>query len=548
MKVTNTVHELAQGSELWHAHRAAHFNASEAAAALGLSKYQTRSQLLAAKTSGMSDDPTPAEQARFDRGHEYEAAARPLAEAIVGTDLYPATVSAVIEGLLLSASLDGLDAGETLVWEHKSLAAALAASIEAGIVPDSHWPQLEQQLLVTGATRCLFMASNGTEETERHVWYESRPERRRAVIDGWKQFDLDLAEFKPQASVVTVTGRALTSLPALSVRLVGQVTESNLTLYRSNALTFIDSIKTDLQTDQDFADAEANLKFCGDAEKQLETVKSAALTQTSSIDELFRTIDVLKSAMRDKRLMLEKLVKARKDSIRVEIANEGKAAIGAHATALKKRLGRPLPMMADDADIVGAMRGKKTLASLRDAVATEVARFKIAANEVADRMDENQKRLSCLIQGAAAPVWLFDELDKLTDKAPDDFEAIAKIRITEHVAAEAKREADMRARIEAERVAKELVEAATQLVAAALPVAADPVSVHEPSPVVAASPAAAFGKMRAGVIAATAFTDTERINYIERYGFEWNLTKTCDLRDFLDENIYEQRQAARSFA
>jgi predicted phage-related endonuclease len=45
-------------------------------------------------------------------------------------------------------------------------------------------------------------------------------------------------------------------------------------------------------------------------EKRLALVKSQALAQTASIDELFRTIDALKEEMRSKRLTLDKLVKA----------------------------------------------------------------------------------------------------------------------------------------------------------------------------------------------------------------------------------------------
>ena len=38
--------QLTQGSPEWHAHRAKHFNASDAAAMLGISPYMSRDELL----------------------------------------------------------------------------------------------------------------------------------------------------------------------------------------------------------------------------------------------------------------------------------------------------------------------------------------------------------------------------------------------------------------------------------------------------------------------------------------------------------------------
>ncbi len=51
------------------------------------------------------------------------------------------------------------------------------------------------------------------------------------------------------------------------------------------------AINTDLQTDQHFADAEKTVKWCGEVEERLEAAKQHALSQTETIDALFRTID-----------------------------------------------------------------------------------------------------------------------------------------------------------------------------------------------------------------------------------------------------------------
>ena len=245
-------------------------------------------------------------------------------------------------------------------------------------------------------------------------------------------------------------GKAIMALPPLSVQLVGEVKESNLVLYRQTALAFIQSINTDLKSDEDFATAEKTVKFCADAEVELEAVKKRALGQTASIDELFRTVDMLREEMRGKRLELEKLVKARKEAIREEIRRGGVDAINLHIGTLNARLGRsympPVPV-----DFAGVMRGKKTIASLRDAVNTELARAKIEANAIADRIQIN---LNHLRDQAKDYTFLFADVSLISLKASDDFAMLVKARIDEHKAKEEKRLADERERIRAEEVEK----------------------------------------------------------------------------------------------
>lgn len=101
-------HNVKQGSDAWHAMRAQHFTASEAPAMMGGSRWQSRSELLRQKATGSAPDVDADTQRRFDAGHAAEAAARPLAEAIIGDDLYPVTCTDDVDGLALLASLDGM--------------------------------------------------------------------------------------------------------------------------------------------------------------------------------------------------------------------------------------------------------------------------------------------------------------------------------------------------------------------------------------------------------------------------------------------------------
>ena len=85
--ITNRVtHDCAQGSEAWHTLRAKHYTASEASAMLGVSKYQTRADLIKRKATGLAEEIDAATQRRFDDGHAAEAAARSIVEGIIGAD------------------------------------------------------------------------------------------------------------------------------------------------------------------------------------------------------------------------------------------------------------------------------------------------------------------------------------------------------------------------------------------------------------------------------------------------------------------------------
>ena len=436
-----------QGSPEWLSLRSNHFTASEAPAMLGLSKYKSRDQLLREKATGLSEEVGAAKQRLFDAGHAAEEAARPIVEQMIGEDLVPATGTQEIEELPLLASFDGINMAGDTCWENKLFRADLAQDIEAGEIDDLYWPQLEQQLLVSGAERVYFTASDGTDERTTGLWYVSVPARRQRLIAGWKQFAEDLANHTPIEVIPTAVASTISDLPALMVQIVGSVVASNLDEWKSVVAYRIESINEDLQDDQDFADADAMTKFLSDGEKDLDLVKKNAQAQAQPIDALFRAIDEIKESMRSKRLNLEKKVKARKESIRLEIVQEGKNALAEHMAGLNKKLGRPL-MQPVDVDFQSAIKGKKTVSSVRDSVLNELANAKIKANTQADVIAGNLLKLDEL---ATDYMTLFADLAHIVTKAPDDFTAVVKTRIAEHKEAEAKKAAAL---AEQESVAK----------------------------------------------------------------------------------------------
>lgn len=468
------IHNVAQGSAEWLALRAQHFTASEAPAMMGASKYQTRTDLLAAKKTGITPDVTPSQQFIFDKGHATEALARPLAEALIGEELYPIVGT---EGNLL-ASMDGATMlGETL-FEHKLWNESVVAQVKAGdLAPHYYW-QLEQQLLVSGAERVIFVCSDGTPENFVHMEYRPVAGRAAQLIEGWKQFEADLANFEMADAPSIVVGKAPDELPALRIELTGMVTASNLKVFENSALAVIDSVKTTLSTDQDFADAKKAVKWCGDVEEAVAAAKKQALSQTQSIDELFSSLDRISAHARETRLKVDKLVKAQELLVKTNIKQKAELALAEHIAAINKTLGKvTLPHVVSD--FAGAMKNKRTIASLQDAVDTELARAKIDASQAADGIRLN---LTSLAELAVDHAFLFSDVQQLVTKANDDLVTLIKFRISEHQKAEqvktdAKRIAEEQ---EAQRLAAIKPDPVVEKVAAPEPVRATPVQTAAP--------------------------------------------------------------------
>lgn len=444
---------LIQGSPEWHAHRAASRNASEAPVLMGASSKMSRAELVRLRaTGGEKEHSQFVTEVLFSRGHEVEPLLRDYAERVTGLEFYP--VVGTSDDGYLSASFDGVTMDESVLFEAKQSNKAKLAAMEVGQFPDEDWWQVVHQFAVCeSAERCLYAVGDGTDSGTRHIMVG-----RAAVLAdieslraAWLQFDADVAAYTPEAARVEPVGRAPDALPALVVRLAGGVQESNLPAFKEAAIAVFKSIRTDLQSDQDFADAEKAVKFCGEVEDKLKLAKDAALAQTASIDELFRAIDSISSEARAKRLELERLVKARKDEIRAEIVNKARLEIADFLNTLNEGLSVPVAApMTLSSELAGAIKGKKTVASVRDAAAQAVANAKIAASTQAARHRANL----ALLAAVGRPELFGDRVALVTDKATEDLQNLAKARVAAADALEQERMEKERERIRIEEEAK----------------------------------------------------------------------------------------------
>jgi putative phage-type endonuclease len=446
----------------WHAHRAQHFNASDAPAMMGCSPYQTRSQLLHKLHTGLSADVDAATQRAFDAGHRFESLARPLAEEIIGDDLAPVVGT---EGEL-SASFDGLTLMADVAWEHKTvnddlrkafaqietIAPKYRDKLAADELPMHYRVQMEQQLAVSKAEKCLFMASKWDGDTlveEHHCWYYPDMELRANIVAGWRNFAQDLANYTAPEVVVPAVAAPQMGLPAVSIQVNGSIAlVDNLDKFGAALTAYVARINKKPETDQDFADLEATAKTLKAAEDALDAAETGALAQTESIDSMRKTVALYRETARTNRLLVEKLVKAEKENRRIAIVSEAAAELIAHMRKLNERLGRPyMPVIT--ADFQGVIKGLKSLDSMKDKVATELARCKIEANATADRIQANLET-----KGLHGYSFLFADMATLCLKAPDDFQAAVSSRIAGHEAAELAKEVATRERIRAEEQAK----------------------------------------------------------------------------------------------
>lgn len=452
-------HNIIPGTPEWHRHRSAHKNASDAPAMLGCSPYKTREQLIREMVTGSVQEVDRGTQARFDNGHRYEALARSIGEEIMGDDLAPVVGS---EGEI-SASYDGLNIMGKRPWEHKSLNDEIRAALphqgrdshqrnDGKLLGKVYRVQMEQQLLVCDDTECLFSATKWEGDQlveERHAWYHTDPALRAEILAGWKLLDEDKAKYVPTEVVVSAVAAPQMNLPAVSIQVTGSIAlVDNLEKFGTALTSYIANLNRKPETDQDFANLEDAVKRLKSAEEQLDAAESSALGQAESIDAMLRTVALHRETARSTRLLIDKLVKAEKENRRVKIVSDAVAALHTHMKGLQERTRSYMPQVPNQFQDV--IKGLKSLDSMKAKVDSELARCKIEANAIADRICFNLE----LLDENTEFGFLFADVRQIVLKAADDFTALVTSRIAEHKAVKAREEEETRERIRAEEQAK----------------------------------------------------------------------------------------------
>ena len=462
------IHEMDQGSPEWAALRREFFCASDAPAIMGQSPYETRAQYIRRKISGLDLQTLDYVKKLKALGHEAERHMIARAEAFladqgIDSELYPTVASATIEGLPMLASLDGLSMGGEILWENKIWNKQKIADIEAGKRTCDYY-QVQHQMMVTGAGRCLYTLGDQDGEKARHYWIERDEAEITKLIAAWKLAAEEIARGEAPAEVapaVAVVPQQM--LPALNVRVTAAVEDSNVSGYCMQCLDMIGAMNTDLQTDADFARAEADAKFCQTTEKKINQAVTAIRQQMGEIDEIFTALEHVSGQARARRLELSKLVRTQKDALKAAIVQRAQADGMAYAQGLQAGRPRqdclefPAPALGD------AGKGKRTMQSFNDAVHQALSDWKIEAAAAIARADANVKILNEAIASAPMLARIFANRQAAMRRETEDLRNL----IAGEVARIEKAEAEARAKAEAEaRAADEADEAASAIEAA----------------------------------------------------------------------------------
>lgn len=141
---------MEQGSHAWEEWRRQGLGSSDAPVVMGVSPWMTRRQLFEEKHGLRKRE---VNEWATSKGHRYEPRARALYEMQNGfIDMPPALVE-LERHPFIRASLDGYNPELNRVLEIKWVGKEAFAAAREGKVPDKYWPQIQEQLLVTGAER-----------------------------------------------------------------------------------------------------------------------------------------------------------------------------------------------------------------------------------------------------------------------------------------------------------------------------------------------------------------------------------------------------------
>lgn len=441
------IFNVTQGSQAWLDLRATKFTASEAPAMMGASKYQSRDALLKMKATGETPEVSSYQEKIFAKGHATEEAARPLVENIIGDELFPATaISDEYDWML--ASFDGITMMEDVVFEHKLFNQGLYERVLANDLEPHYYWQLEQQLLVSGAEKNIFVCSDGTSDRFASCEYYSQPERRDQLVAGWQQFKKDLASYSDKPEVVKVEAEPIRDLPVISYKMDGLALNSNLDVFKQAAAELVAKSNQPIETDQDFADAEQMVKTFKGAEDKIKALSEQVLGEVQSIDSFVKDLKYIGEQIRQARLTTDKQVKNRKDEIRRQILTAANNKILQHALLLEQQIQANLPHIATS--VLDAMKGKKTVQSLQEAADTAVSQIMVELDLHANKAKTNLAELNNHVDHQ----FLFNDWSAICFKETDDFEALVTSRIAKHKEAEQQRLEQERLRIQREEKAK----------------------------------------------------------------------------------------------
>lgn len=148
--------DMIQNSDDWYKMRNNYIGASEANIIMGLSKFRTVLELWKLKTGEAQEGNKTPDYVQA-KGHKVESKMRPIMEMLYDTELEPIVVVSEDYPFLM-ASLDGYSDTLGANWECKYCGQDDFKKVSDGQMLMHYYPQVQHQLMLTGAPFCIFTA------------------------------------------------------------------------------------------------------------------------------------------------------------------------------------------------------------------------------------------------------------------------------------------------------------------------------------------------------------------------------------------------------
>jgi hypothetical protein len=373
-----------QGTEEWLKIRElADITASEAPAVFNESKYQKRNELIEAK-KGFKKEFSMFALQLFKKGHEAEASAREILEE-EELESFPAKVfTCEVDGLKLLASLDGISEDGKTIYEHKLDNKELLYNTKVGLIDEAYSIQLDEQLLVSGAEKVIFIVSNGTSEIKESLIYKADPEKFEELIAGIKQFQIDKENhvFELKKEKIVVDSEAF---PIVKYSVEGSLISTNFSDVKESleliSKDTFELLEKEDKTDLDFGKIENVIKAAKSGRKSLKEINGKVVGGFESFEEFLKNVKEVDLILQKMSSAAEKLMKTEKDNLKAKIVNDARQEFCSHISDSSKllKINHQFHFWADTLNEAG--KGKKTIDSYKESVKAELANLKSNVSE-----------------------------------------------------------------------------------------------------------------------------------------------------------------------
>lgn len=194
MKPSFEILPLVQGTPEWLEARRRHITASQVPVLFNASPYQKPQELLEEKLTGIEKEVSSFQQLLFQKGHNAEEAAREWLKANFNVEAKPAVLISKKHKILL-ASLDGHVPEKNMIFEAKYMGEKALLEVREGKIKSHHLLQVQAQLLVSGAEKCIYFAMTDNGEA---AIQEILPDEKvfSEIVSKAKEFSRDLKKLE----------------------------------------------------------------------------------------------------------------------------------------------------------------------------------------------------------------------------------------------------------------------------------------------------------------------------------------------------------------